>query len=393
MACGSLLYRRNGTRVLGRRSFGSYLLSLLAVLILVTCSTHLWAQQPDVEIQPRVHFVTQPGAALKWVGQRSTIGDELDEIILQNAGEARIAGFQVGWTLFIPNGCGVRESGVPRNEVHLAPYQEQTILPGQTVIVGPYHVSSESIRNFARRAHSPAVVAQAGIVRIRFSGRGENVYPLEQHMSFAQEPAKYPCEAYQKSANAENALKTFFGSEFRFQYASLLIPCQKKEQETGDGYYWAQDSCSAYFPVCDDSGSQGSTTIVCVAYPKEKFADAPTFEGAAFSVSAVEGASTESDCLGGSPDWVIAPKGTGKTATLNDVKFKVFEVGEGGMSQSVDGEVYRTFHGNKCYQLSIRIAEADSGAFDGDINEFTKEDMDEVRSRLEHARDSFLFLK
>ncbi len=380
-----------------KRAIGGRARCLFVALLLTAFAGTQWAEQMDAQIEPKVEFVTLPGVLndwdLKWVGQKSTIDDELSEVILQNAGEERITGFQLGWVLFIPEGCGVREAGVPRREVHLAPYREQTILPGEAVVTGPYGLSSESIRNFARRAHSPAVVAQAGIVRTRFAKQGEAIYPLEQRTLFTEAQAAYPCEADRTPAETENALKTFAGSAFSFQYASLLIPCEKKEQGTGTGYYWVQDSCSAYFPVCDDTGGQDSLTIVCVAYPKGKFADAPTFEAASFSVAAVEGASSEKDCLGGSPDWLVVPKGTGKTMSINQVTFKVFEIGEAGMSQGVGGDVYRTFHRNKCYQLSIRVAFANSGAFDGDINEFTKEDADEVRSRLEQARDSFRFLK
>jgi hypothetical protein len=76
------------------------------------------------------------------------------------------------------------------------------------------------------------------------------------------------------------------------------------------------------------------------------------------------------------------------------VKFRVFEIGDAGMSQSLDGRVYRSFHENKCYQLSIRTAMASSGAFDpGTIREFTKEDWNEVHGRLKVALDSFRFLK
>jgi hypothetical protein len=203
-----------------------------------------------------------------------------------------------------------------------------------------------------------------------------------------------PCETYQKSAEAEDALKTFLNHEFTFQYASLLASCQKKEFETGDGYSWEPNSCDAYFPVCDDQGSQGGTTLACIAYPKEKFQDAPTFEAAAFSVASVEGTHSEKDCLGGSPDWAVDPRQIGGTVTINGAKFKAFEVGDAGMSQSLGGHVYRTFHAGKCLQLAIRWAMASEGAFDEDsINKFTKEDADKVRSRLEQARDSFQFVK
>ena len=95
-----------------------------------------------------------------------------------------------------------------------------------------------------------------------------------------------------------------------------------------------------------------------------------------------------------SPDWVIDRRGSGGTATINGVKSKVFQVDGVGMSHALDGHVYRNFHENKCYELSIRIATTNAGAYDpGTINEFSKEDWNEVYGRLKQALDSFKFLK
>lgn len=56
--------------------------------------------------------------------------------------------------------------------------------------------------------------------------------------------------------------------------------------------------------------------------------------------------------------------------------------------------MYRTFHEKKCYQLAIKTAMTSSGAFDpGAINEFTKEDRNEVYGRLKQPLDSFRFLR
>jgi hypothetical protein len=164
-----------------------------------------------------------------------------------------------------------------------------------------------------------------------------------------------------------------------------------QDSGSGDGVQITMDSCAAYFPVCDDGGSQGSRTLLCFAYPKNKFEDAPTFEAASFSVAEVNQAISEKDCLRGSTDWVVDARGA---EVINGVKFKMFKVSEAGMSQGMTGELYRAFHAGKCYQLGIRVATASSGAFDpGTTNEFTKEDWNEVNSRLRQALDSFKFLK
>ncbi|HTS37829.1 MAG TPA: hypothetical protein VMH04_19295 [Candidatus Solibacter sp.] len=326
---------------------------------------------------------------LTWAGQKSTADDELDEVMLKNDFDEDVTGFQVGWVLYIPDGCGVTEDGVPRREVHLAAYREGTVAAGQTVKTGPYHLSPESIRNFARHAHSPAVVVQAAVVRLRFANGGESVSDTEGQGPFMKKAASYPCEAYQKSADAENALKTFFGSEFRLQYASLLIPCERKVQ--GDSDYWAQASCNGYGGVCDEPSSGMDETIACFAYPKTKFADTPTFQAAAFAVATVQ-ASNEKGCISHLPGWENVSKPV-EDVTIHGVKFHGFEFGEGGMSQSVGGRAYSTWHNGKCYRLSISEAMVSSGAFDPGVQELSPEDLVEIHKRLEAVRDSFEFMK
>lgn len=178
---------------------------------------------------------------------------------------------------------------------------------------------------------------------------------------------------------------------FQFNYSALLVHCVESEKQPG--LWLPDDSCEAYFPVCDDKGSQGSITAVCLAYPRSRFKESPTFEAATFSVAEIMNINTEKECLGGSPDWVIDPHGSGKTRSINGVNFKVFQVSDAGMSQSLVAHVYRTIHENKCYELSIRMAMASSGAFDpGTIKEFTKKDSDEVEGCLRESLKSFRFL-
>ena len=196
--------------------------------------------------------------------------------------------------------------------------------------------------------------------------------------------------------SAQATLQTFTSPDrtFQFKYPNLLVRCTEQRHKEGyPGWWIPADSCGSYLPVCDDTGSQDSTTLVCFAYPKAKFKDYPTFGAAAFSVAKVKRADTEKECLSGSPDWDIDPHGSGKTATINHVTFRVFETDGLGMSHSQDGHVYRNFHRNTCYELSIRMTSTDPGAFDTPPKEFTQEDLNEVEGRLKQALDSFSFLK
>jgi hypothetical protein len=375
-------------------------MKVLIAFCLCGLSTTLFAQQnalslmPPVEAQPRAHFITTGDWPLKWISQTFTEEDQLKEVVLQNVSSRTIVGFQLGWAVFIPDGCGVMEAGVPRRQTHIAPYESRKVSEGETVTVGPYHLSSESITGLARHAHSAAVVAQIALYRVRYSDGGETISAFEQLGAFGPEASKYPCQS--SEIQDATALHTFASPDgvFQFRYSELLVHCTQTSKEEGSAGQWSPgDSCLAYFPVCDEA-DQGSATLVCFAYPREKFKDSPTFEAATFSVAEIKQATTEKDCLSGSPDWVVQPQRSVGTEVVSGVKFKVFEVSEAGMSQGLDGHVYRSFHENKCYQLSIRMAMASSGAFDpGTINEFTKEDWNEVHGRLKQSLDSFRFLK
>jgi hypothetical protein len=389
-------------------------MKVLVTFCLCGLSLTLFAQQnalsliPPVESQPRAHFITSGDWPLKWISQTFTEEDQLKEVVLRNVSNRTIIGFQLGWAVFIPEGCGVTEAGVPRTETHLASYESRSVSAGETVTVGPYHLSSESIAAFASHAHSPAVVAQIGFYRVRFSEGGETISAFEQMGAFGPEAPAYPCQSIEREGSAgqsttdeepkllardANALHTFTSPDgvFQFRYSELLVHCTESKKQAG--WWEPSQSCEAYFPVCDET-DQGSATLACVAYPREKFKDSPTFETATFSVAEIKQATNEKGCLDGSPDWVVSPQGSGGAEIVNGVKFRVFEIGDAGMSQSLDGRVYRSFHKNKCYQLSIRTAMASSGAFDpGTIREFTKEDWNEVHGRLKGALDSFRFLK
>jgi hypothetical protein len=63
------------------------------------------------------------------------------------------------------------------------------------------------------------------------------------------------------------------------------------------------------------------------------------------------------------------------------------------MNQSTVGDVYRTFHKGKCYQLGVNVATANVDTDDPPQRELTDADLREVNGTLEQARKSFRFLK
>ena len=196
---------------------------------------------------------------------------------------------------------------------------------------------------------------------------------------------------------AQTKLQTFTSADgmFQFKHSNLLVYCTEQRHEEGNAEVWVPaDSCEAFTPVCDDPGRQGnSTTLVCFGYPKAKFKDYPTFEAATFSVAHIKSATTEKKCLDGEPDWVIDPRGSGKTVSINHERFTLFETDGVATGHGFDGHVYRNFHRNACYEVSIRIASTDSWVFGVPVKELTRKDWNEVNGRLKQALDSFRFLK
>lgn len=189
-------------------------------------------------------------------------------------------------------------------------------------------------------------------------------------------------------------LRTFTGpdGEFQFKYSSALIQCQ--EEPNGDGVMWTPfDSCSAYFSVCW-SESQGGRVLLCFAFPKARFRDYPTFEAATFVVAEIPQASTSQGCLAGDPDWSrVQIGGQAKSVRIGRVKSEMFRLGSGGMNQSIGSRVYRAFHGNRCYELSIKECWVNPGVFDSPVKKPSAADMKELEDSLQKALDSFRFLK
>lgn len=194
-------------------------------------------------------------------------------------------------------------------------------------------------------------------------------------------------------AQSRDLPKTFASTDgvFSFRYSRQLIQCQQKKQASGDGYYWIPaENCAAYHPVCDGKTGEDNTAITCIAYPRNRFTNTSAFEAATFSVEIVNQIATAQGCLAGPADQMFSAR---PAVRIHGVSFAVFEFGEGGMNQSVSGEVYRTFHRGRCYQLGINVAMANPGVFDPPARELTKGDRREVKSQLEQARDSFRFIK
>ena len=173
----------------------------------------LFAQQSEtsfvqtVDVQPKAHFFESSGEGLlRLIGQTFTEDDQLQEVVLRNDSDATISSFQLAWILYIPDGCGITKPGITRKEIHLGPYEERRLKPGETATVGPYHLYSDSIAAFARNAQSPAVFVQvavnseeretSGALGARAGmgyGHGQLISE-KRSIFFGREVSAYPCQ-------------------------------------------------------------------------------------------------------------------------------------------------------------------------------------------------------
>ena len=82
------------------------------------------------------------------------------------------------------------------------------------------------------------------------------------------------------------------------------------------------------------------------------------------------------------------------TRMINGVRFLHGISLSFGAGNYMNTDLYRTFHKNRCHELSINVATSAFWAFDpGAVKEFTPKDEQHVRNELTTVLDSFRFLK
>jgi hypothetical protein len=193
----------------------------------------------------------------------------------------------------------------------------------------------------------------------------------------ASEPksVEEPMSASERSRS--QAPNTFTSSDgtFRFQYSDSLVACPSA-------------SCNAYFPMCNP---EGSNTIACFAYDKNRMKDYPKFEAARFSVAEIADAASQDGCLSVEHGWKYENPGKLRTTTIHGATFTIIDFSEGGMGNGLEATAYRRFYGGKCYQLTVRIATVSPAS----ISElkFKEKKLMDVREHLGQALNSFRFMK
>ena len=172
---------------------------------------------------------------------------------------------------------------------------------------------------------------------------------------------------------------------FGFHYAAELVKCETQDAKVTSGSVWAPaEACR-----CNDPGG-AAVTAVCFGYPKDKYKDKPTFNGASFFVAEDASATNAATCMAGSANWGEVK---GENTTIGGGTFRHFRVSDAAMSHYSNSDIYRGFRGGKCYELVIQEMTTNPDVYDAGTHKFSKEDEAEVKGKLMQALQSFRFLR
>jgi hypothetical protein len=193
----------------------------------------------------------------------------------------------------------------------------------------------------------------------------------------------------QQHAPAHLTVFTNPDGAFRFSYPSDFSICTAGKTEP-----CAQEGLSA----CMDDA------IVCVVYPPEKFLNTD-FEAASFEVREIR---TKQEMM--TPDVCVTPPQRGDpdfrfywppflisaeqpTKVIGGVLFVHGSTGEVAMSHSSTVDIYRAFHGGRCFELSVDQSGINTEGSDPPIKQLTIAQLNEIGDAFDQILNSFRFLK
>ena len=149
----------------------------------------------------------------------------------------------------------------------------------------------------------------------------------------------------------------------------------------------------SYIPVCHDG------SLVCITFPLGRY-KGTTFQDASLEVVR-EQATTANACMNpGTPALEDPPDAGFQTAEkkprrmIDGTQFlHAFDRGAAS-SHDIETNRYRGYKRGRCYELALHVTFANFSVYDpGTINEFTKQDKEQVTAQLEQILDSFRFLQ
>jgi hypothetical protein len=174
------------------------------------------------------------------------------------------------------------------------------------------------------------------------------------------------------SALAQDTYSTFRdpAANFQFHYPAWW--------QLFTGKRIAEAASLSYIPLC----SQAS--IACVVEPSGEFKNT-NFEGASFQVAAIAG-QNEAACL------KVENSGLPPVRAVNGIQFVHGSASAVAAGHSLTAEIYRTFHGDACYEVRVSTAQASIAIAPGGTRKLSPLDADRLQKRLDDMLDSLRFL-
>jgi len=202
---------------------------------------------------------------------------------------------------------------------------------------------------------------------------------------FAQLRAEAPTAA---ASPATAKVFTSPAGEFQIAFDPVLVQCARRTAAADDGSAWTPlPSCLN--TVCEDADSPGASTLVCIAYPGERFSKKPAFGAAAFFVAKLSSAPTETSCATADPGWDVESRASVMISGLPAVQFHTVDH---WMMHAKNSTIYRSFDRQKCFEFGIQRLQINTGAYDaGSFDEFTAQDDAEVQQALDRVLQSLRF--
>jgi|ERR1017187_124208 hypothetical protein len=189
----------------------------------------------------------------------------------------------------------------------------------------------------------------------------------------------------QRRLSVHPTVFTSTDATFQFSYRGIFQVCLAGKIEP---------CIQSYIPACADDA------IVCVVYPAKRF-KGTNFGSAAFQVREIH---TEGESM--TPDMCATPyppDGSTRPAfqisaqhpaeTISGVLFVHGTTDEAALSHSSSVDLYRAFHGEKCYELSLSESETNPNVSDPPMKMLTPAQQKNVDDSLSDMLHSFRFLK
>ena len=186
-------------------------------------------------------------------------------------------------------------------------------------------------------------------------------------------------------------VKTFTAPNGAFQFSH---PANFQVCTAGD----IQPCIRSYIPVCEQD------SVICAVYPSERFGDT-SFGAASFQVREVrarEEQMTPDICATQYPPKF--DKGVSEypeflnstehpTENIGGVQFVHEITGDAAMSHSSSVDVFRVFHGQRCFELRLSETETSPDVYDPPKKTLTRAERRGVHKSLSQVLHSFRFLK